>query len=230
MPSLRTSSRVVSIVLAVQALSACATFRTADPPGRTAPTPVRVSVAPRARSNTFATASSVLSDSASSALETNIGDGTVRRRRTAAGFSETSSATLSRIASRTMLTHAEAPAGAGTGAGGVVMGLLSLGRAVGGATQQVSNGIRDAVGDPQCPHRASRVGAVRSDAVHDDVTRSDFTEELDLAVPHDLHAACDHGIGDDVARPVADVRWAVSLVMAGHGVRHQFQLRKTHWA
>ncbi len=32
MPSLRTSSRVVSIVLAVQALSACATFRTADPP------------------------------------------------------------------------------------------------------------------------------------------------------------------------------------------------------
>ena len=44
------------------------------------------------------------------------------------------------------------------------MGLLSLGRAVGGATQQVSNGIRDAVGDPQCPHRASRVGAVRSDA------------------------------------------------------------------
>jgi hypothetical protein len=33
MPSLRTSSRVVSIALAVQALSACATFRTADPPG-----------------------------------------------------------------------------------------------------------------------------------------------------------------------------------------------------
>ncbi|HBV13684.1 MAG TPA: hypothetical protein DEB60_11260 [Brevundimonas sp.] len=32
MPSLRTSSRVVSIALAVQALSACATFRTADPP------------------------------------------------------------------------------------------------------------------------------------------------------------------------------------------------------
>lgn len=29
---LRTSSRVVSIALAVQALSACATFRTADPP------------------------------------------------------------------------------------------------------------------------------------------------------------------------------------------------------
>jgi len=32
MPSLRTSSRVVSIALAVQVLSACATFRTADPP------------------------------------------------------------------------------------------------------------------------------------------------------------------------------------------------------
>lgn len=32
MPSLRTSSRVISIALAVQALSACATFRTADPP------------------------------------------------------------------------------------------------------------------------------------------------------------------------------------------------------
>lgn len=32
MPSLRTSSLVVSIALAVQALSACATFRTADPP------------------------------------------------------------------------------------------------------------------------------------------------------------------------------------------------------
>lgn len=32
MPSLQTSSRVVSIALAVQALSACATFRTADPP------------------------------------------------------------------------------------------------------------------------------------------------------------------------------------------------------
>ncbi len=32
MPPLRTSSRVVSIALAVQALSACATFRTADPP------------------------------------------------------------------------------------------------------------------------------------------------------------------------------------------------------
>ncbi len=32
MPSLRTSSRVVSIALAVQALSACATFRTSDAP------------------------------------------------------------------------------------------------------------------------------------------------------------------------------------------------------
>lgn len=32
MPSLRTLSRVVSIALSVQALSACATFRTADPP------------------------------------------------------------------------------------------------------------------------------------------------------------------------------------------------------
>ena len=32
MPSLRTSSCVVSIALAVQALSACATFRAADPP------------------------------------------------------------------------------------------------------------------------------------------------------------------------------------------------------
>ena len=32
MPFLRTLSRVVSITLAVQAVSACATFRTADPP------------------------------------------------------------------------------------------------------------------------------------------------------------------------------------------------------
>ncbi|MBB5747072.1 hypothetical protein [Brevundimonas variabilis] len=32
MPFLRTSSRVVSIALAVQALFACATFRPADPP------------------------------------------------------------------------------------------------------------------------------------------------------------------------------------------------------
>jgi len=32
MPFLRISSRVVSIALAVQAVSACATFRTADPP------------------------------------------------------------------------------------------------------------------------------------------------------------------------------------------------------
>ncbi len=32
MPSLRTSFRVVSIALAVQALLACATFRTVDPP------------------------------------------------------------------------------------------------------------------------------------------------------------------------------------------------------
>lgn len=32
MPFLRTSSRVMSIALAVQAVSACATFRTADPP------------------------------------------------------------------------------------------------------------------------------------------------------------------------------------------------------
>ncbi len=32
MPSLQTSSRIVSIALAVHALSACATFRTADPP------------------------------------------------------------------------------------------------------------------------------------------------------------------------------------------------------
>ena len=32
MPSLRTSSRIVLIALTVQALSACATFRTADPP------------------------------------------------------------------------------------------------------------------------------------------------------------------------------------------------------
>src|SRR5688572_17346036 len=77
-----------------------------------------------------------------------------------------SSATLSRIASRSTVTHAEAPAVAGSGAWAeVVMGPTSLGRGGRCPTQQVGDGAGDAVGDLQRAHRAAGVGPVGGDPV-----------------------------------------------------------------
>src|SRR5829696_1761416 len=86
----------------------------------------------------------------------------------------TSSATLSRMAARSMPTHAETPAGAGSGAeaGVVVMGLTSLGRRGVAASQQVGHCSGDAVCHGECPHRPTGVGPVGGDAVNQGAQRT----------------------------------------------------------